>query len=556
MKRINYAGKFTSLFILTGLFFSSVMLFVLFIELKSFIYEVNKEKAIYEYELKKQRVYNYYERYNKFLFSIQDNYFFNSFLIDNTKVNKRNLQTLFLSLVKQDKNITQLRYINEYGKEIIRVDRKEIDGKVSIVEDKALQNKEHRDYFLKTIKKKEGELYISKLDLNIEHKKIETPYKPVWRFATPVFKNGKRSGIIVLNLFASYLLEEIKSSNFFEIDIFDQDDHILVSSNANEWTRYLNLESNLDKNKFIIQKVLIDDISDETLYIGITSTKLMNSFIDFIDEELLYLIILVMIVSFVLAKILSNIPKKLFDKLEKQQKIIVSQSKFAAMGEMTAMIAHQWRQPLNAVSVLVQELEIKYLLDKTDKDDIQRISNSINLKLEHMSKTIDGFRDFYKRKEKNERFNVIRTIEQSFDIVNMRLKALNIKKEISFYGSKKEEFVITANENELEQVFINLINNSIDAISERCDKNDSRYIKVFLTKEKKLIRINFIDSGKGIDENSIDKVFEPYYSNKIEKNGTGLGLYMSKTIIERNLNGEIYVENKDKGVCFTIILNI
>lgn len=555
MQRVEYLKKFVSLFILTGVAFTSLVLFVLFSELKVYQYKSNKDKANYEVNLKKEKIKEFYEHYKGFLITIENNRFFTSFLKSNTLENKENLITLFETLAAHENCVTQLRYLDESGKEIVRVDRKKIGESIVLIDDKYLQNKKHREYFFETMKKNKRELFVSKLDLNIEHKKIEIPYKPVWRFAMPVFEDSKRRGILILNVFAASLLGDLEKSNSFEIDIFDQDNHILVSSKKNEWTRYLNLEKEIDKKEFIYNDVLIDGINDETLYIGMIPKDSINSFIKLINLEIVVLILVVILVSFLLAKVLASIPKKLFDELEKQQKMLISQSKIAAMGEMTAMLAHQWRQPLNAISVLIQELEIKYSMKLITKEEFERISRSITQKLEYMSKTIDGFRDFYKTKEKAESFNLVETIEKSFNIIQMKLEKSAIKKEITLLSGKKEDYILFANENEIEQVFINIINNAIDAIDESCEGSDKRFINVSLALEDKKIEINFQDSGKGISNKVLDNLFEPYSSTKLEKNGTGLGLYMAKTIIEKNMKGKIFVENKEFGASFTIILN-
>lgn len=544
-----------SLFLLTGVSFTSLVLFVLFYELKVYQYKSNKDKAIYEVNLKKEKIREFYKHYKSFLLTIENNSFFTSFLKNNTQEDKENLITLFETLATHEKYVTQLRYINEFGKETIRVDRKKTGEKILIVDDKYLQNKKHRDYFIETMKKNKKELFVSKLDLNMEHKKIEIPYKPVWRFAMPVFEDSKRRGVIILNVFASFLLGELKKSNSFEIDIFDQDNHTLVSSKKNEWTRYLNLEKEINKKEFIYNNILFSGTSDEILYIGVVPKDSINSFIKLINFEIITLILIVFIISFLLAKALANIPKKLFDELEKQQKMLISQSKIAAMGEMTAMLAHQWRQPLNAISVLIQELEIKYSMKIINKQEFERISHSVNQKLDYMSKTIDGFRDFYKTQEKSESFNLVETIEKSFNIIQMKLKKSAIKSKITLLSGKKEDYFFFANENEIEQVFINIINNAIDAIDENCQENDKRFINVSLVLEDKKIEINFQDSGKGISNKVLDNLFEPYSSTKLEKNGTGLGLYMAKTIIEKNMKGKIFVENKELGASFRIILN-
>ncbi|XOB62707.1 sensor histidine kinase [Campylobacterota bacterium DY0563] len=555
IKRINYTKNFTLLFILTGTSFAILIVFVIFSELKTYQYKSDKDKAQYEINLKKEKTLEFYEHYERFLFTISTNRFFTTYINNPTSEHKKDLITLFETLSGHEKYITQLRYIDKQGQEIVRVDRDKIDTSIKLIEKDNLQNKKHRDYFIETMKKNKSEIFVSKLDLNIENKKIEIPYKPVWRFATPVFLDFNKQGIIIVNIFAQSLLNEISDSKSFDVDIYDQDKHILVSSNKKNWTRYLDNISHIKEKIYIYKDILIDTKNGEILYIGLTPKDSLSHFLELINKEIFFLIIIVIFISFVLGKLLAIIPKKLFDELDKQQKILIQQSKIAAMGEMTSMLAHQWRQPLNAVSVLVQEMQIKFERDILTKEEQKSITENIKHKLMYMSKTIDNFRDFLKPQKERKELNIIDLIDKSFSIVDIKLKNANIKYKILYNKNNYKNFIIKTFQDELEQVFINLLNNSIDAIQENTKEGEKKYIHVSIKLDKNQIIIKFEDSGKGIKNEVLENLFEPYSSTKLEKNGSGLGLYMSKIIIEKNMNGQIEVSNTKEGACFKLILN-
>ncbi|WP_320036039.1 HAMP domain-containing sensor histidine kinase [Halarcobacter sp.] len=555
IKRINYTKNFTLLFILTGTSFAILIVFVIFSELKTYQYKSDKDKAQYEINLKKEKTLEFYEHFEKFLFTITTNRFFTSYINNPTNEHKKDLITLFETLSKHEKYITQLRYINNQGQEIVRIDKVKINTPIKLIEKNNLQNKKHRDYFIETMKKNKNEIFVSKLDLNIENKKIEIPYKPVLRFATPVFLDFNKQGIIVVNIFAQSLLNEISDSKSFDVDIYDQDKHILVSSNKKNWTRYLDNISNIKEKKYIYKDILIDTKNGEILYIGLTPKDSLNHFLELINKEIFFLILIVIFISFVLGKLLAIIPKKLFDELDKQQKILIQQSKIAAMGEMTSMLAHQWRQPLNAISVLMQEMQIKFERDILTKEEQKSITENIKHKLMYMSKTIDNFRDFLKPQKERKELNIIDLIDKSFSIVDIKLKNANIKYKILYNKDNYKNFIIKTFQDELEQVFINLLNNSIDAIQENTKEDEKKYIHVSIKLDKNQIIIKFEDSGKGIKNEVLENLFEPYSSTKLEKNGSGLGLYMSKIIIEKNMNGQIEVSNTKEGACFKLILN-
>ena len=235
--------------------------------------------------------------------------------------------------------------------------------------------------------------------------------------------------------------------------------------------------------------------------------------------------------------------------IESQQNLLIEQSKHAAMGEMISMIAHQWRQPLQAVSILVQKIPLTKMMGTQITDElIDSVVSDVGVQLQYMSKTIDDFRDFFKPNRQKEVIDISVVLNKSVDFLGYLLKANSIKLNIE----NKMEIEVYVYLNEIVQALINIIKNSCDALNEKAIEN--KIINISTRKDSEFIYIIIEDNAGGIPNNVIGKIFEPYFSTKTNKNGTGLGLYMCKTIIEQHSNGFIFVENSDIGAKFTIKL--
>jgi len=237
-------------------------------------------------------------------------------------------------------------------------------------------------------------------------------------------------------------------------------------------------------------------------------------------------------------------------KLRSQEKMIVHQSRQAAMGEMLESIAHQWRQPLNIIGLSCANLEMEHDLgiqnEKNFKDKMQIISKNIN----YMSNTIDDFRDFLNPERVATDFNPRETIEAVYDILAAQLQHNKIKLNIN----ATEEARLYGIENEFKQVVFVLINNAKDAIKS-LQKNSPEFegkIDVLISQRKDKISISFCDNGGGIKEDIIHSIFDPYFTTKFASSGTGIGLYIAKNIIESRMQGSIRVRNHNDGCCFTI----
>ncbi len=242
--------------------------------------------------------------------------------------------------------------------------------------------------------------------------------------------------------------------------------------------------------------------------------------------------------------------KKIIDfekEIIEQKQFMVAQSRLAAMGEMLSMIAHQWRQPLSTTTLLITDERVKMMMAQEENSKYTKILDKISDTMIYLSDTIDDFQTFFKPEKSKETIDLDRLVQRINQFVHPRLSTTDI--ELNIIKCNCEQIDTYANE--LVQAIINIINNAIDVLIEKNPKNP--HISVSFDKSEKYITIYIEDNGGGIDDKIIDKIFEPYFSTK-SKNGTGLGLYMSKMIIEQHINGQLIVENTGKGARFSIIL--
>ena len=235
-------------------------------------------------------------------------------------------------------------------------------------------------------------------------------------------------------------------------------------------------------------------------------------------------------------------------ELEKQQNetILINKSKLASMGEMIGNIAHQWRQPLTHLSYIIMNLKAAYENDKLDKNFLEKKTDEANKQIEFMSHTIDDFRNFFKISKQKEEFSLIECINESINLLNESFKSLDIKLNFNY----TENFRIRTYKGEFAQVIFNLLNNAKDEFIKQ-EIKDAKIIINIIKKEENIL-IEIIDNAGGISEKIIKKIFEPYFTTK--EKGLGIGLYMSKVIIEKNIGGKLEVENTINGAKFIIYL--
>ena len=232
---------------------------------------------------------------------------------------------------------------------------------------------------------------------------------------------------------------------------------------------------------------------------------------------------------------------------EKKDKIIEQQSRLAAMGEMIDAVAHQWKQPLNAISMMIDMLRDDFKHGDVDDKYINDLEQTTHMQIEHMVCTLNEFRNFLRPSTKNEFFHINSTIQTVQILMKDELIAQNLHLNLSI----DEEIKIYGNKNEFKHLFINLINNSIDAFNEHNISSRELYIRCYKRSEKIYIEVE--DNAGGIPTNIINHIFKPNVTTKSEGKGTGIGLYMSSQIVSKN-NGEITVKNTGMGTLFTITL--
>jgi PAS domain S-box-containing protein len=268
-----------------------------------------------------------------------------------------------------------------------------------------------------------------------------------------------------------------------------------------------------------------------------------------------------------------NLEQKVRDEIvirTKNEQMLIQQSKLAAMGELLGAIAHQWRQPLNVVGLIVQNMQEVHEKGKLDGNYIDKSVQKAMMHVEHMSKTIDDFRNFYKPDKEKKVFDAMRAVGDVLNLLSAQLASDNIKYRLTCHTHGKifeneADIVICAEKavegfkNEFEHVVLNLINNARDAIIERRMRGETApshkgLLSFDFYNTNSAVTIEISDNGGGIPSEMIDRIFHPYFTTKEKTKGTGLGLYMSKVIVEDHMSGKLSVGNNGHGAIFTIKL--
>lgn len=233
----------------------------------------------------------------------------------------------------------------------------------------------------------------------------------------------------------------------------------------------------------------------------------------------------------------------------KKDKLLLEQSKLAAMGEMIGAIAHQWRQPLNSLAIKIQFIEDDYEDELIDQKYLEDFSQESMKLVNFMSKTIDDFRNFFTIDKIKSHFDVQAKISETINMLTAQLENYNINLTLN-----EGNFQVLGYASEFQQVILNIINNAKDELIEKDIQDASIVIDIEQDDEYGYVKIH--DNAGGIPENVLERIFEPYFTTKEQGKGTGLGLYMSKMIIEDNMEGNLSANNTDKGAVFAIKLAI
>jgi C4-dicarboxylate-specific signal transduction histidine kinase len=239
---------------------------------------------------------------------------------------------------------------------------------------------------------------------------------------------------------------------------------------------------------------------------------------------------------------------KKIEELTQKDKMLTQQSKQAVMGEMISMIAHQWRQPLSTVTLSISNIQLKKLLgEKIDDKEIDKVLDTVSDTVVYLSETIEDFKTYFKPNKTVHTLYIEEILSKVINFTKPRIKNKNITIRTHIF----ENVEVQTYSNELIQVLLNIINNAIDEIVDRKVENGIIDIDVRVEGERVVIAIQ--DNAGGIKQENIQSIFEPYVSTK-GKNGTGLGLYMSQMIMQKQFNSKIEVQTDSQGATFLVCI--
>lgn len=335
-----------------------------------------------------------------------------------------------------------------------------------------------------------------------------------------------------LNDFFKYLNDKKTQVNKIELSCNDEFKQMATIINKN----ILYISNNIEQNEALIKnatKIL------ENLKSGNLGTRLYENTNDKSLNELKNMI----------NDMIDNLEKRINKEIKQrlaQEQLLVQQSKLAAMGEMIGNIAHQWRQPLAEISAIHMNMKVTYDFNKFDKKYLNEKIKEANKLTAYMSQTITDFQNFFKPRGEKEIFSVQNACKEAAKIIESSLRY----HEISLKFNTIKDTNILGYKNEYSQVILNILSNAKDIIIERKIKFPRINIEIKEGNNYSIVKIS--DNAGGIAEKILDKIFEPYFTTRYKTQGTGIGLYMSKNIIERNMYGFINVKNTDEGALFTI----
>ena len=299
------------------------------------------------------------------------------------------------------------------------------------------------------------------------------------------------------------------------------------------------LHNILQKALDSINKTQREEIYNKWIYVNYQKEV---SYVLFNKITIGILLLLVLFTLIYRQYLLKKMNKQLHEKIkiemqknEEKNRISIQQSRMASMGEMIENIAHQWRQPLSTISVLASGIEVKKELGILSDEEIISSIKHIKNTTQYLSNTIEDFRSFFSKDKISSNLDIKNTIKKALDLVNATFITNQITVE-----QDVQSIIFSSYENELIQVLMNILMNAKDALEH---KESEKLILIKVKKVKEKISISIRDNAGGVPEDIIDKIFEPYFTTKHQFNGTGIGLYMSKLIVEKHLDGELNVKN-------------
>lgn len=335
-----------------------------------------------------------------------------------------------------------------------------------------------------------------------------------------------------LNDFFKYLND--KKTKVRKIELTTEDEFKQMATIINENVQLIS--NNIEQNEALIKDAtkILENIKGGNLGTRInqeTNNESLNELKNMIND----------MIENLEEKIQSEIDQRL-----EQEQILIQQSKLASMGEMIGNIAHQWRQPLAQISAIHMNMKVTYDFNKFDKKYLDEKIKEANTLTSYMSQTINDFQNFFKPQGEKELFSIKKACEDAFYIIESSLKYHGINLEFDI----NEDSEVLGYKNEYSQVILNILSNAKDIFLERKTEDPKIKIEIKVGENYSIVKIQ--DNAGGVEKKILDKIFEPYFTTRHKTQGTGIGLYMAKNIIERNMNGFINVRNYEDGALFTI----
>jgi len=236
--------------------------------------------------------------------------------------------------------------------------------------------------------------------------------------------------------------------------------------------------------------------------------------------------------------------KEIRREKKQQDSVLVKQSKLASMGEMIALIAHQWRQPLSTINGIVLNIDIDHRKGDLNSENLDHLLNQIEERTAYLSKTISDFTEFFSQNKRRDTFYIKEII--------VKAKQLTVSENVIIVYKDLKTIQFTGYKSELIQSLLILLNNAIYACQKNMESIESGVINIESSLTNNRLKLTIEDNGGGVDTKDLKTIFNPYFTTKDAQHGTGLGLYILKLIVEDSMNGKVYVNNGKKGAIFTL----
>lgn len=481
-----------------------------------------------------------------------------------------NLLELFRVVTEGNPELIQFRFLDVNGRERIRFDRDKFGGPVWRVQDAQLQEKGHRDYFQQGMIIEPGTYIWSDINLNREHGEIERPLRPTRRLMFSIAHEGERMGVLVANLSLKPIEDELfrvkKDRDIFMVN--ERGYYLFHTQKTYRWSEDLETQFQWmtpQKEGVIAQAIQPLTGAKNNYSLVIDARKALaklksDVLIQSILQGVLWALLMGMVVLGLVLRQSSLMQKKLQADLDEalenesqHKELQIRQARFATMGEMMAMLTHQWRQPLTVVMMnvdIVRSILNKQSLPPKDTEMLESRLSVIKQMLREQDNLINDFRDFSDPSKERDWFDLHHSLNASLSLLDSVLFQASV-----IVRTKVEPVELCGVERELQQVFMNILSNAVDVFHERKVATPMIHIKgeKRVTQHGDVYQITISDNAGGIEESILNNVFDAYLSTK-SLNGSGLGLYMSQVIIRDSFAGQIRACNNESGAVFEISL--